>query len=71
MTNFNFNTVKISNFIANDDNGNAFVKSFGFDKDGKHVATVFGCDKANCNCVGNWVDGNPSDVHTSVNRMDV
>jgi hypothetical protein len=71
MANFNFKTVKLSDFIANDDNGNSFVKSFGFDEDGNHVATTFGCDKENCSCVGSWTDGFAEDVVCTVNRADV
>ena len=60
----------ISDIIANNDNSNAIIEAFGFDKDGNHVATSYCCNKSNCNCVGSWIVGATDEVALTI-KADV
>lgn len=35
------------------------LRSIGYDKHGIEVAYLYVCERANCNCVGQWYSGDP------------
>ena len=46
------------------------LKATGYDSKGNVVAEEFICTKDNCNCVGRWTNGNPSEVVEWIDEPD-